>query len=196
MKEENMIKLNLGCGEDKKDGYLNIDWNPIVKPDITHDLNIVPYPFEDNYFDLIEVSHVLEHLEKPFIIMKELHRILKPNGKLIIKVPHFSRGMSHSEHHHGFDVTFPIYFNKDFRELGVSGYFGVDYKLEKVKLKWLAFLYILPGLGFSSFTISILRFFNIVVSFLANLNPYFCARIWCFWVGGFEEIYFELKCLK
>ncbi len=63
---------------------------------------------------MVEASHLLEHLDRPFLAMKEMHRILKPGGQLIIKVPHFSRGFTHAEHAHGFDVTFPNYFNKKF----------------------------------------------------------------------------------
>jgi SAM-dependent methyltransferase len=181
-------KLNLGSGELRKEGYINVDWNDITNPDVKHDLNKVPYPFLDDTFDLIEASHVLEHLDKPFTIMKELHRILKPEGRLIVKVPHFSRGFTHAEHSHGFDVTFPLYFDDRFTK---SGYYGVDFKLDKMKLKWLAFPHLLSYLGYGRVFVSILSVINNLISYLANLNPYFCSRIWCYWFGGFEEINFE-----
>ena len=41
-------KLNFGSGEDYREGYVNIDWNPLAEPDIQHDLNKYPYPFENN----------------------------------------------------------------------------------------------------------------------------------------------------
>lgn len=188
-----LLKLNLGCGEDKKDGYINLDWNPLTNPDVAHDLNILPYPFPDNHFDLIEAFHVLEHLDKPFLIMKELHRLLKPGGTLLIKVPHFSRGFTHAEHSHGFDVTFPLYFNKKYTP---SGYLGVDYELKEMKLKWLAFFHLLPYLGYGRGKIFFLKIVDIFISFLANLNQNFCSRIWCFLVGGFDEIQFHFICKK
>ncbi|MEW6188859.1 MAG: class I SAM-dependent methyltransferase [Actinomycetota bacterium] len=43
--------------------------------------------FPDNYFDLITLWHVLEHLPNPKEACIELNRILKPNGTLIIGVP-------------------------------------------------------------------------------------------------------------
>lgn len=188
-----MKKLNLGCGEFKKEGYINLDWQSLVKPDVAHDLNKFPYPFEDNHFDLIEADHILEHLDKVFDVMKELRRLLKPGGKLIIRVPHFSRGFTHVEHVHGFDITFPLYFDKNFTK---SGYFGIDFQLERMKLKWLASFHLLPYVGINKGLVVILRFFNTIVSFLANLSPKLCSRFWCYWLGGFEEIEFYFICKK
>lgn len=182
-----MKKLNLGCGETKKEGYVNVDWQSLANPDVTHDLNSLPYPFPDNSFDIIEAFHVLEHLDKPFAIMKELHRISKPGGEVIIKVPHFSRGFTHAEHTHGFDVTFPLYFNKNFTK---SGFYGVEFNLKKMKMHWLAFFHLLPSMGYGNGVIRLLRVVNTFISALANMSTPFASRIWCFWVGGFDEIEF------
>ena len=185
-----MLKINLGCGVDKKVGYVNVDWSPLVGADIAHDLNSYPYPFEAGSCGLIEAFHVLEHLEKPFQTMAEFHRMLAPGGVLHIKVPHFSRGMTHAEHEHGFDVTFPLYFNENFTK---SGYYGVPFKLESMRLSWLAMFHLLPYMGYGRATIGVLRAVNAVVSGLANLSPAFASRIWCFWVGGFDEIEFVFE---
>ena len=191
--QDSIKKLNLGAGEDRKEGYINIDWNKMANPDVVHDLNVFPYPFGDNTFDLIEASHVLEHLSGPFLAMKELHRILKPGGKLIVKVPHFSRGFTHAEHSHGFDITFPLYFNKSFTK---SGFFGVEFELEKMKLSWMAFFHLLPSMGYGKLTISLLKLINKIISFFANLSPAFCSRVWCYLLGGFDEIKFIFICKK
>jgi len=185
-----MKKLNLGCGIDYKEGFVNVDFHSHIKVDVEHDLNGLPYPFASEEFDFILASHVLEHLDKPFFIMKELHRILKPGGTLIIKVPHFSRGFTHSEHKAGFDVTFPYYFNPKFTK---SGYYGVEFKLTKMELHYFAFFHLLPYMGVSKPVIGIMKVINAIVNFFANLSPNFCSRIWCFWVGGFEEIEFQFQ---
>ena len=100
-------KLNLGCGQFKKDGYVNVDFSELTHPDVKHDLNKFPYPFPCNSFELIELDHVLEHLDDPFSVMKEIHRIGKKGTIVKVAVPHFTRGFTHPEHKRGFDVTFP-----------------------------------------------------------------------------------------
>ncbi|MCK4318943.1 class I SAM-dependent methyltransferase [Candidatus Micrarchaeota archaeon] len=180
-----MKKLNLGCGKFKKKGYVNVDIDKRTGADIIHNLDEIPYPFEDNEFDLIEADHVLEHLKDPFKIIKELYRITKKKGKIVIRVPHFSRGFTHPDHKRGFDVSFPYYFNPLFK----GGYTGTELKLERIKFTWNAQPYLKKTL-FPFYIYYPTRAIGIVIDFFANLSPMICSRIWCFWVGGFEEIEF------
>ncbi|MDB5244605.1 MAG: hypothetical protein JWN18_475 [Parcubacteria group bacterium] len=181
------IKLDLGSGLRKNEGFLTVDWTNDTHPDIVWDLNEFPYPWGDGSVDEIEMSHCLEHLDKAFLVMKELHRILSPEGILHIKVPHFSRGFTHAEHTHGFDVTFPTYFNPLFK---TSGYYGFEFACTKMELHWESFFHLMPYMGYGPVAIAICKVLNLVISFFANLSPGFCSRIWCFWVGGFNEIEF------
>ncbi len=182
-----MNKLNLGCGVDYKEGFVNVDFHSHINIDVQHNLNETPYPFKDNEFDYILASHVLEHLDRPFEIMKEIYRILKPGGTAHVKVPHFSRGLTHSEHKAGFDVTFPYYFNPNFTK---SGYYGVPLKLEKMELHYFAFFHLLPYMGVGKVTIFFMKIINAIINFFAKISPQICSRVWCYWVGGFEEIEF------
>lgn len=50
-------------------------------------VDIQDIPYEDNYFDLIYCSNVLEHVPDDKKAMKELYRVLKPNGMALILVP-------------------------------------------------------------------------------------------------------------
>ena len=183
--------LNLGCGEFKKEGYINIDICDRLEPDVVQDLNHFPYPIKSDSFKLIESDHSLEHLENPFMVMKELHRILVKDGRLIIRVPHFSRGFTHPDHKRGFDVTFPYYFNKEFK----GGYTGVEFRLEKTRLTWFAQHYLKKTVlskpvYYSSIVIGKL------IDFFANISPSLCSRSWCFCVGGFEQIEFHFTAIK
>ncbi len=83
-------KLNLGCGADIRKGYMNIDFEKIAGTDMTYDLNKIPYPFKENSFSEILMNSILEHLDNPYGVMKELYRIAKPRATILIRTPHFS----------------------------------------------------------------------------------------------------------
>ena len=86
------MKLNLGCGSNILKGYINLDKFDYYKPDIVHDLEKFPYPFDDNSIQEILLYHVMEHIgQNPDVfnkIIKELYRICKNNSEIFIKVPH------------------------------------------------------------------------------------------------------------
>lgn len=83
-----MIKLNLGCGKDIKEGYINIDVNNRDPRVIKCDIRQLPQ-FANDSIDEIYLSNVLEHLCSKDLqpTLKEWNRILKVNGKIIIIVP-------------------------------------------------------------------------------------------------------------
>ena len=56
------LKLNLGCGEKRIPDYINVD--KYGNPDIKHDLELFPWPWENNSVSEILLIHVLEHLGK------------------------------------------------------------------------------------------------------------------------------------
>ena len=88
-----MKKLNLGCGFDRRDDYINADNFKECNPDILINIRETPWLFEDNEFEHILIKHVLEHVGKDYeefrLIMKELYRITKNQGTIEIHVPHF-----------------------------------------------------------------------------------------------------------
>ncbi|MFX0201536.1 MAG: class I SAM-dependent methyltransferase [Candidatus Hodarchaeota archaeon] len=50
-----------------------------------------PFPFMDEVFDLLLFTEVIEHLRNPLRTLSEIHRVLKPNGNLILSTPNFMR---------------------------------------------------------------------------------------------------------
>jgi SAM-dependent methyltransferase len=177
------MKLNLGCGRFHQAGFVNVDSDPAAVPDVLHDLNVQPYPFGDGSADEIVATHVLEHLEDPFSAVAEWTRILASGGRLVVRVPHFSRGFTHPEHRRGFDVTLPSYFDPNF----AGGYCGTQLECESLRLHWFGQFWlkrtVLPHWQFV-----VAGLFGHVVDSLANLSPYFASRLWVFWIGGFDEI--------
>ena len=88
-----MRKLNLGCGFDKREGFVNADNFAECAPDIHIDIEQTPWPLEDNSFDFILMKHVLEHVGAEFktfaSVMRELYRVISSEGMIEIHVPHF-----------------------------------------------------------------------------------------------------------
>ncbi len=75
------LKLNLGCGRRKLDGYVNIDKSPVFAPDVVLDLEALPWPFETGSVSEILAIHVLEHLGQKtdtFLgIIAEMYRVCR-----------------------------------------------------------------------------------------------------------------------
>jgi len=166
------MKLHLGCGYDKKEGYLNCDISKDVKPDKIVDMNR-KLPFRDSSVDEILMNHVLEHFHEPLKILKELHRICKDGAKIKIKVPYFSSESAFSmlDHYHQFswtsfdalDAKHPCHW----QSVG-------NFKILKKKLIWR------KQLAFFSFF---------------NLFPRVYQEIFC-WIFPAKELYAELEVLK
>ena len=90
------LKKQLHLPEHKEwKGLVTLDINEEHKPDVLHDLTVLPYPFEDNEFDEIHAYDVLEHTGSQgdykffFNQWSEFWRILKPDGHFFAKCPSY-----------------------------------------------------------------------------------------------------------
>ncbi len=99
-------ELLLGCGRSRERRiFINgrrgwsqlttLDWNADHRPDVVHDLEVLPYPFEDDSFAEVHAYEVLEHLGQQgdfgtfFAQFSEFWRILKPGGFLAATCPSY-----------------------------------------------------------------------------------------------------------
>jgi len=100
--DDNKIILDIGCGigyllqairrENEKCELNGIDFNVNVKSLSIQKCKIKiedasKLSFEDNYFDIVYALDVLEHINEVETAIKEIQRVLKPKGKLIITGP-------------------------------------------------------------------------------------------------------------
>lgn len=86
------MRLNLGCGDFKIDGWVNVDKYEHFGADVVHDLEQFPWPFNDDAAEEVLLNHVLEHLGQDtdvFLgLMTELYRVCRAGATVRIHVPH------------------------------------------------------------------------------------------------------------
>ena len=86
------MKLHLGCGTKKLDGWINIDSVAACGPDLVHDIS-QPLPYADLAVDEILAEDLLEHFDKylRFVVFYEWARVLKVGGTITLQVPDFKK---------------------------------------------------------------------------------------------------------
>jgi SAM-dependent methyltransferase len=92
--------LDLGCGSKKWPGSVGVDISADTDADIVHDLDVFPWPLEDDAFDQVLMQDVLEHVAEPIRVMDELHRICRPGARIHLRTPHFSSLLAYSDPTH------------------------------------------------------------------------------------------------
>ena len=114
--------LDVGCGQKPYARLFNVDEYVGLELDTTTNrkqkkaeyyYDGIKFPFEENSFDSILTNQVLEHVFNPHDFLKEINRVLKHNGFLILTVP-----FVWDEHEQPFDY-------------GRYSSFGLVYILEK-----------------------------------------------------------------
>lgn len=99
--------LAIGSGKiENRKNVVRLDISSETGADVIWDLNVVPYPFNDDEFDSIECFDVIEHVDNIPRVMQECSRILKNDGVLQITTPHYSSANSYIDPTHKFHLSF------------------------------------------------------------------------------------------
>lgn len=135
-----MPELLIGCGNQRLkrlsvntdyewEGLVTLDHDPDCKPDVLHDLEVFPYPFEDNTFDTISAFHVLEHVGRQgdwrffFTQWTELWRIAKPECLFFGIVPMWNTSWMWGDPSHSRVIqmeTLTFLDQDSYRNVGIS----------------------------------------------------------------------------
>ena len=97
--ENGMLKIDLGCGANKAEGFIGVDRFSLPGVDVVHDLD-KPLPFETNSADLIYASHSLEHIPNLIGTLAEIYRILRHGGQLCIVAPYSEQKLNTANPYH------------------------------------------------------------------------------------------------
>ena len=141
------LKLNLGSGDKRIPGFVNVDYSPECNPDIVMDFEVFPWKFESNSVSHVIMHHVLEHIgqtPRSFMrIMQELYRICKNNAQIDIAIPHHAHDHFYSDPTHVRPITaltlslFDKELNLAWRAEGLANsplalQCGVDFQLTRI----------------------------------------------------------------
>ena len=143
------MRLNLGCGFDKRDGFLNVDKRAACRPDLVVDLEALPWPWPADSVDEILLRHTLEHLGRdPDVylgIVRELWRVSRNGATTTIIVPHPRHDHFINDPTHVRPITpdglamFSQAKNREWVEKGIANtplglFLGIDFEIVSVSL--------------------------------------------------------------
>ena len=180
------MKLNIGCGNTRKPGYVGVDIISTGSVDVIADIEASYLPFLDNSITLVYSHHVLEHLNNLIGTMREIHRILIPSGLCEIIVPHWSTVYAWSDPTHCrvfSSYTFRYFCSDEF----------IFYGLPAFEVRYSRIMYHMKITSNKGSFVKALKPYSVILDFLANKNVDLCERFWCFWVGGFEQLHVILS---
>jgi len=173
-------RLNLGSGNEYREGWVNIDVDPRWKTDILCDIE-KGIPLEDNSIEEVFIKHVLEHIEprKFQFVMSELVRVCKKNAKIVIYCPYFSCSITYKTIDHISSISYYTFDTTPGTELVHKHLY-----------------FFRKSFGYSSKLVNLLvKVLNPIFSFFPNLFPLVYERFFC-WISPVEEIYVVLKVKK
>jgi ubiquinone/menaquinone biosynthesis C-methylase UbiE len=95
------MKLDIGCGPNKKLGFTGLDAIAFPGVDIVADLK-TKWPVEDGSVEELHCSHCIEHFTSPerCYVYNEMFRVMKVGAKATIITPSFSSGRAYGDPTH------------------------------------------------------------------------------------------------
>ncbi len=119
------MKLHLGAGTKKLEGWVNIDSVKATGADLIHDIT-KPLPYEDQSVEEILAEDLLEHFDKymRYVVFYEWVRVLKIGGRVTLQVPNFKKILTRY-FKFGYDNFVDFIFGENMWESNIYiGHFG------------------------------------------------------------------------
>lgn len=64
------------------------------------DADTMAIPFEECSFDVVYALHILEHVKRPIVLLRDIQRVLQPGGHANIVIPHFKSELAFEDLDH------------------------------------------------------------------------------------------------
>ena len=93
------MKIDLGSGGCRQEGFLGIDRYPLEGVDVVADLNET-FPLANDSVDLLFASHSLEHLKDLISVVREIYRVCKHGAQVCIVAPYFEQKLNLANPYH------------------------------------------------------------------------------------------------
>jgi ubiquinone/menaquinone biosynthesis C-methylase UbiE len=105
------LKLDLGCGKTKKEGFHGVDVKKFDGVDTVFDLRKA-WPWKNNSVQEVHCSHFIEHLTgtERVHFVNELYRVLIPDGKATIIAPHWASCRAYGDYTHQWPPVSEFWF--------------------------------------------------------------------------------------
>lgn len=134
------VKLDLACGQNRREGFTGVDCVDGENVDLVVDLERYPWPFEDDSVDELHCSHFIEHVPDLCGFIDEAWRVAKDDATFTIVCPYYTsiRAWQDPTHVRGItEVTF-YYFQRSWRELQRLDHYPVkcDWEVESITAFW------------------------------------------------------------
>jgi SAM-dependent methyltransferase len=93
------VRVNLGCGDQRLPGHIGLDILIRTGTDVICDLN-VSIPLAPSSVEHIRATSILEHIDELERLLKEVSRVLSPDGTFYVSVPHWTNPLYYSDYSH------------------------------------------------------------------------------------------------
>jgi len=130
---ESSLKLNLGCGNTRRNGYYGVDRFPCAGADLLCDLER-PLPFAESSVDAFFLDNVIEHIQNIPALMAELVRCGKQGARIYIATPHFASWSSWKDPTHLHHLSY--YSFDHFDKNSVAHYMGGGLEITNRRLSF------------------------------------------------------------
>lgn len=140
-----LLRLDLACGQSKKEGFTGVDIADCEGVDVVHDLTKYPWPFESSSVKEVHCSHYVEHIpldvnggDGLIAFMNELGRICRRGGKVEIVHPFLKseRAFQDPTHRRFIPAATWHYFNAEWRKMNRLDHYPITANFEVSDMSW------------------------------------------------------------